>query len=431
MSEESSTKSLSSAVDSQDPKPDSPRWLHVILPAVGLAGWMIFILACVGGPSWSPDGSKILFAYLDVEKSQSVIAVYDRATHTVKPIFARFVPNGKDDDVPLAPTWQKDGKRALIALSGDNDTCSLVSISVSSTSPVEAYSVGPKLVCWDSSFLPQLDERMYFGGDDLQWINLATGETGHKSIEGGPGFISEHNGHLVYMRGASRAAPNPENKDATESGFEFGSVDIKELTLKPNFTLWKSDLGDMKLDDFFPTASWEPGGSRIVIAGPGMDGDKILFLDESKGLVKILAPELGVKDVRLGKFVWSRDGKTLYAAAASMATQEKMLDYWLAEIPIAGTPGRLTKIAIVQGELDHDTMPLILSLSLRVSLSPDGRFIAATPASLGKDDLAERDRALFLIDVQHPEHHITRIPIPGQRVPTPVATTPAAAKTVK
>ena len=31
-------------------------WLHPFLGIAGLAAWLLFILACTGWPSWSPDG---------------------------------------------------------------------------------------------------------------------------------------------------------------------------------------------------------------------------------------------------------------------------------------------------------------------------------------------------------------------------------------
>ena|ERR1035441_935298 len=157
--------------------------------------------------------------------------------------------------------------------------------------------------------------------------------------------------------------------------------------------------------------SWEPQGPRIVVVESNDGVDKVVFLDEKKGLLGTPSPDFGGKAFRLGNVVWSRDGKTLYASSCTKGEQENSSDYWLAEIPVAGAPSRLTRIAHINAlSIDHLEDDLIFSM--RVSLSPDGNLIAATPANLGKDNIAEADRALFLIDVQHPAHRITRIPIP-------------------
>lgn len=393
-----------------------------------MAAWMIFILACIGGPAWSPDGSQILFAYRDVENSRTAVALYDRATRTTTTIFAQ--PAVKEGELALEPQWQKDGTRAFIAiyqysassLLGDG-FCELISIPVKSSMPLQAYALGSTEGCLSLGPYPQLDGRVYLGGEDLRWVDLTTGEIESKTIPDKVGSLSEHDGQLFYLRGVSRSASNAEDKKPVEDGMEFGRIDLKDFALKPAFVLWKSDRTALGLKDDLSPVFWETGGSRMAMIGQGEDADKVLFLEESKGIARVLAPDLGVKAFRLGNLVWSRDGKTLYASAITKGDQEKTQEYWLAEIPVAGTPGRLTKIAPIQAEMNDD-LHSFLRLSMPVALSPDGTWIAATPAVLGKDTLAERDRALFLIDVRDPAHPIMRIPIPKQ--PT---TAPPAAKT--
>jgi hypothetical protein len=409
---------------------------------------MIFILACVGGPSWSPDSSKVLFGYRDVTNSRNVVAVYDRLTRKTTTIFTKS-PSGKDkeDDFYLVPQWQSDGTRALIAMtqgtpaSSSETSCVLISIPFKSNIPLQAYTLGTTEGC----FYPgaQVDKKVYFGIDNLRWIDLATGESGYHSFPDKIGTISQQKGQITYARDLSRSPGDAEEKEHPEKGVELGRIDLKEFTLKPEFSLWKTEIAARHVDlDHLSGVFWETGGSRVAMTVSGEDNDKILpensekilLLDESKGIVGVLVPDLGVKAYRLGNLVWSRDGKVLYASLITKGEQEQTLDYWLAEIPVAGTPGRLTKIARILGEeAKEDNLKDELQLSMQVSLSPDGNFIAATPANLSKDALADRDRALFLIDVQHPEHHITRIPIPGHRVPTPDAAhaAHAAAKTAK
>jgi dipeptidyl aminopeptidase/acylaminoacyl peptidase len=394
----------------------------VILLVVAMAAWMIFILACIGGPAWSPDGSQILFAYRDVENSRTAVALYDRATRTTTTIFAQ--PAAEEGELAVEPQWQKDGTRAFIAMyqpvpgsSGDG-FCELISIPVKSSMPLQAYPLGTTEGCVGPH--PQLDGKVYFGGKDLRWIDLVTGEAESRTIPNDVGSISEHDGQVFYVREVSRSAGNAEDKKPAEDGREFGRIDLKDFTLKPAFVLWESDHAALAVKDDPWPVFWETSGSRMAMIGRGDDADKILFLEESKGMTRVLAPDLGVKAFRLGNLVWSRDGKTLYASVITKGDQEKTQEYWLAEIPVAGTPGRLTKIAPIQAKMSGD-FDTYFRLSMQVALSPDGTWIAATPAVLGKDTLAERDWALFLIDVRDPARPITRIPIPKQSTAAPTA----------
>ena len=422
-----STRHVSPPRSPHDFRPESPRWLHLILLVVGMVAWMIFILACVGGPAWSPDGSQILFAYRDVENSRTAVALYDRATRTTSTILAQ--PAAKEGELILEPQWQKDGTRAFIAIyqpvpgSSDDGSCEVISIPVKSGMPLQAYALGTTEGCVGP--FPQLDGKVFFGGKDLRWIDLATGEIGSNAIPDEIGSISEHDGQLFYLREVSRSVGSTEDKKSVEDGKEFGRIDLKDFSLKPAFSLWKSDMTALDITGDLSPVFWETGGSRMAMIGQGGDSDKILLLEEGKGIVRVLPPDLGVKSFLLGNLVWSRDGKTLYAAAMTKGEQEKTQQYWLAEIPVAGIPGRLTKIAPIQEEMSDD-LEAYFRNSMQVSLSPDGSLIAATPAVLGKNTLAERDRALFLIDVRDPARPITRIPISN-----PSAAAPPAAKTRK
>jgi len=61
-------------------------WLYPFLGIAGLAAWLLFILACTGWPSWSPDGSRILAPYVDTAKKQNGIALYDLKAHSARSI---------------------------------------------------------------------------------------------------------------------------------------------------------------------------------------------------------------------------------------------------------------------------------------------------------------------------------------------------------
>jgi hypothetical protein len=100
----------------------------------------------------------------------------------------------------------------------------------------------------------------------------------------------------------------------------------------------------------------------------------------------------------------------LYVPAIVPLGRENQYTYSLAEIPLSGAPGRLTRIADFEWKSSDDVKGF-LYLGMQVSLAPDGKTIAATTATM-RDGVAKADRALFLIDVHRPDRRITRIAPP-------------------
>lgn len=426
MAGENSISPLSTTASSNNSRTTSARWLHVILLMVGLVGWMVFILACIGGPAWSPDGSQILFAYRDVENSRTAVALYDRATGAISTIFAQPTPD--EGELALYPKWQNDGTRALVAIfrgvpGGSGDTaCELVSIPVKSSLPTQVYNLGFTDGC--AYPYPQVNGKVYFGGKDLRWVDLATGEVDSEQFKAAVKLpeneglaLSEYDGQIYYQREVTRKVSGA---DTEEKGREFGRLQLEDFTLKPSFTFWARDLTALGVEDAHPFFSHRGSGVAMIGLGKESDSDKILLAEENKGIVRALAPDLGLRPYKLGNLIWSSDGRTLYASTITIGEQEDTLDYWLAEIPVDGGRVRLTKIAPIRTDLNNDFLTTF-RLSMPLSLSPDGRWIAATPAVLGKGKLDDRDRALFLIDLRDPARPLQRIPIPHQ----PPATTPA------
>ena len=427
MSEENSSRYVSATKSSHSLGPESARWLHVILLLVGIAAWMIFILACVGGPAWSPDSSQVLFAYRDIENSRTAVALYDRATGAVSTILTQ--PAAKEGELALHPMWQNDGSRALVAIyrvipGGSSDgACELISIPVKSSLPLQVFNLGFTDGCVFP--FPQVNGKVYFAREDLRWVDLETGQVESQDFKvtakaSGPHevVLSEHDGQIYYERRVARKANGAVND---EEGKEVGRLQIENVTFEPFFTLWTADFSASGVEKtnllFWPRGS----GVAMIGLGEGSDSDKILLAEENKGIVRVLAPDLGVRPYKLGNLVWSSDGRTLYASAITIREQKDVLDYWLAEIPLDGRRARLTRIAPLRSELNGEFQDMF-QLSMSVSLSPDGRWIAATPAVLGRGTLDDRDRALFLIDLRDPGRPVQRVPIPRQPAaagPTP------------
>jgi hypothetical protein len=402
------------------------RWLHIILLAVAFVGWLVFILACVGGPAWSPDGTQILFAYRDVENSRTSVALYDRNRETVRTIFSQ--PSDDEDEPAIHPRWQSDGKRALIGFfggtpDGSDDNCVLVSIPIKSRLPLQMYNLGRTPGC--VYIYPEIGQKVYFAGKDLRWVDLKTGKIDSEKfkVDGKDSpeeelVLSESSNDLCYQRTVKRPRKPGDQQPGDESGEEVGVLQPNDASLKASFTFWESDLTILGLDsnvnDLSPMAMAPNETTGAMIATTkGKDSDRILLTEDGKGIVRVLAPDLGGKLYNLGNLVWSSDGKMLFASALTEGEPKKASDYWLAEIPVDGGTVRMTKIARLQHEMEGDFMD-VFRFSMDVAPSPDQRWIAATPAVLGKDELDAKDRALFLIDLRDPGRKMKRVPIPHE-----------------
>lgn len=85
---------------------------HHTLALIALAALTIYVLAC--RPSFSPDGSKVLFPCIDPETKSASVVLYDRTTKKSEHVFALPGAGGSKDAPVLSAQWMPDGKQAIV-----------------------------------------------------------------------------------------------------------------------------------------------------------------------------------------------------------------------------------------------------------------------------------------------------------------------------
>jgi WD40-like Beta Propeller Repeat len=371
--------------------------LYPILGIAGLGAWLLFILACSGWPSWSPDGTRVLAPYSDPVAQQTGIALYDLRTRAARSLFSQPAEDQKDSN-PAYAQWENDGQRAIV-ITTTQDSFQVTLLPVDSLQPARNFVLGNREGDLPILPFPQLGKVLYIGGKRLSALNLETGAQVDQPLKNKEeAYLSTDGSRILYVR-------------QLESGeYEFGAVDPADLGLHPLFQVSSAQLEARGLPgaELYPLVAPEPHGSRLAARVKGKTSDAVAILGPS-GLEALLLPDFGVPGARIGLPQWAPGGKLLYLPVAAK-TQPKQGQYFVAEVPIEGGPVRMTKIAPFHALADWDDG---FSLTLQLSLSPDGATLATTTATLSERMLdAEAGRALYLVDLRDPARSVTSIPAP-------------------
>ena len=381
----------------------------VAFPAAlgGLAAWLLFILACTGWPSWSPDGNKILFPFIDPRTEVAGIALFDRSSGTVSAVLNQASPDKDSAPLPFAQ-WSANGKQAIISLVGPGEderqmTTQVLVLPLGSHPAVRSFTLsktsGLLLPPW-----PQVGNELLMGSDHIVRLNLESSVVEIKPIPEGKGIHLIPGGDRLWYVLYDIERAGKEGK-----GQQFGEFNPKDLSLRPLFEIWDVDQSRLGFSDLdIGTMSAEPAGPRLAAAGKVGD-DPALLLFGPAGLERIVKPQFPSKNFRLGRVIWSADHKVLYTAAVGPGATEGTTEFMVAEVSLADGLAGITGIA---GLSSKSSIPEF-ALQLQISLSPDGRTLAANLASADKDWLADpEDRALFLVDLRDPAHRTTRHSLP-------------------
>jgi hypothetical protein len=411
---------------------------RVTLGLVGLAAWMLYILGCIGGPSWSPEGSRILFPYFDPDAEESRVALYDRETGATQTLFVHS-PVDEVADVFLYPQWESHGRRALIVKIVE-DGVDVIVLPVVDNQTARHFKL-PTIDGENVPFgpFPEVEGNLYLGTEFLARLTLETGEKTVQELDSPIATLAVHNGRLFYLRiapqepeeqseqpGQEEAEPQQEQQaeeakeepEQEEERLEFGEVDSQELTVTPLFQFNSTELEQQGVESLLPFLSFHPSGTRLAMVAEG-DPKGFLILCSLSRVEEILSPDFPVEEFILGNPQWSPDGTIIYVPVLAHSAEEGALQYSLGEILLEGGTPRLTPITLIRSDNLRDEGWMAF---LRASLSPDGATVATTTGYLPQEEIDREARALYLVDVRDPARPVIRIPAP---LKPPPAATPA------
>lgn len=377
------------------------RMLHVSLALAAIVGFGLFILACTGWLSWSPDGSQIVFGYYDPnagDAGEYRIALYDLGSGKVRALNPKVL---SAQNASLVGQWKQDGSGLFIFGETSDKTLSVMEVSASTGEVLHEVEVPLKDNNSAALLVPAVEAQgaLYINVDPFTRLDLVSSE-----------IVQRHendDGFFVFSLGDNRLLYLTPLDDTKE--FEFGFLDPQ--TLASNL-LYRIRNDDPRLHDskgFRAMIAPEPGGSRIAISSMREKKDDIVICNET-GIQKVLSPKLSFPSFHIGNLQWSPDGKHLYGSVIS-PLREKFVQYSVAEIDVESGRSRVIPIAEVNTKGDSDFEKLFYVM-LQVWISPDQHTIATSTANVEKDAVADKDRALYLIDMSQQNQKLTKIPAP-------------------
>ena len=314
------------------------KGLHLLAGFVGLGAWLLFILACTGWPSWSPDGNKILFPYSGADDWG--IALYDRAAGAVVPVFNLSSPRSDSPphSNPPTPTAQfvGDGKQAIVVLRPDSEDepTEVLLFSFDGNKPLRVF-VLPKSAEASLPPYPEVAGELFLGSSYIARLNLKSGAIETKELREGKGIhLMPGGGHVWYSVYGIKRAGN--------GAMQIGELNPNDLSLKPLFEFLDSDMKALGVTDLMPLVP-EPRSIRFATSGQ-MGENPVLLLFNKGGLERVVKPHFPARGYKLGEVAWSADGKTIYAPAVSPANRDTP-EFSVTEIPVDGGAIRMIPIA--------------------------------------------------------------------------------------
>ena len=377
------------------------RMLHVTLALAAIVGFGLFILACTGWLSWSPDGSQIVFGYHDPNVGDSGeyrIALYDVGTGKVRVLNPEVLSVRNKG---FLGQWKQDGSGLFVFATRSDKKLHVMDVSASTGEVILEVEV-PTRESDSVAILPAVEMQgvLFINVDPFTRLDLATSQFTQREQDSSEGFY-------VFSLGDSRLLYLQARDDL--KGLGFGLVDPQTLALNPLFQIAADDPRLRGSKGFHPILALEPGSSRIAVPSIREKKDDIVICNET-GIQNVLSPKLPFSNFHIGNLQWAVDGRHLYASVIS-PLRDNFVQYSVAEIDVESGRARAIPIAEVntKGDSDFDEMFFLL---LQVWVSPDQHTIATSTANLQEGYIAEKDRALYLIDMSRQDQKVTKIPAP-------------------
>ena len=380
------------------------------LALAGLLALTIYILACA---SFSPDDTKVVYPAFSGTNGAVGVAVYDRESGRSEMV---FVPLAVEDDecqvatpALLRPQWLADGRRILVAWSGEGkgQYLNLAIIPVVARGPVELFSLGkmeggpvaltmPLPVAGDRVFIMQNQQQ-------INRLDLKTGaRTAHRLGDDKSEFS-------IYPAPADKGVFYVEERKEPEERFVFGRLDPDSFALTSLLTFTNKPEDN----SFF---TYDPLGQRVTFVEKGPSGGpQVVVLERGKpALTRPL--EIKGANLKFGNALFIPNGGALLASCQKTAADQARSSFGLLEIPLPDGPLRETTLIPALDAKEEDSA----ALYFQVGLSHDGRTAAASSTYLACMDTGTfkpEDCALFFVDLSDPKRKVTRVPIslPAQR----------------
>ncbi len=390
------------------------------LALLGMIAVAAYVLAC--RPSFSPDGTKVAFPVFDKDARQSTVLVYDLRTKTMQEIFKKtLLPEIKEEKSPAASTqqsaaqkpsgplfassdedeqlilevqWLADGKHLVV---NDHSTAHIVPFGLAD--PIRTFQLGNELDAGGLVTMPPPVAGPYqvFSVEGfLVRVNLQTGDIFSVPTKDDYGLLGYQGGRIYCFA----------LRDSNEQGadFELDTLDVESLTRTPLFHLKKDDLGGL---EGFPAISRD--GTRIAILGEVDDVPQIRLFRGDR-LEKALTIAKKESDMEVGIAEWTSDGKVIFGAYRRK-TNSDVYQFGILEVPVSGEVIRETPLFTCGSDVDN------WQDRFQVTLSPDGRTVAAASTGFGRKDIKPEDHGLYLIDLGSPGRKPTKVTVPFAPIP--------------
>lgn len=373
---------------------------------------LIYMLACGTRPAWSPDSTRVVFAFYDRRAETTGLALYDLRTRQTSRIYET------EEQVLFQPIWLADQEQVLALAARGDDALDIIHIDLASgedriikTIPAKnaptALMIPPVLVdgryLFFSGELGEKDPELALHRLDLKTERLITlANTTDR-------FLYKIGEEYFYLAGL-------------EDAVELGTMNAKSLRFRRLATLDKQTYGEV-----IPSlAGSEDASSLAVVAGQGAkDQDKtdtesndqdrfaVLILDRRGKLLKEIPLPGGMACTDATYCVFGPRDKSLWLPAVAPVkpkgeedeTNTEEYKFLLLEVDIE----RGNCYQVLEEYMGKDGAHF-----MQPSISPDGKYLAVEVLV----PKGEQNSLLSLVDLTDPERKVTKVSLPPKPTPT-------------